>query len=351
MGLRSAEWECVRRFRRRLRDSGEGIWEVGGTEVPVGVRNFDCERRCTSGSAMPIAVEITELFPVDYRPDAVSRDDVAIKIIRAALESAGCTGFEIRLFRPDDGVKKWAESQSNEILKAFRQDPSAREIETSGALLTRRDYFDGVNSFLGHLHGQVLAGPEWSHVRPALLRALGEKRDQLPSSGYRRVLLTHSDRPISADSVIEASSLIRFEHYPEFDQVYFANRCGRVSLVFDQAVLRSWNSGRFPEDNRLENLFSWFTFHRLNAAAVRAVRMPGSPLTPEERHAVEIVWQLTCERGHRLDWLPEDPGLVIQFLADRIISDSGFEAPGHWLRVLRNNNHEQSHETQEALQG
>jgi hypothetical protein len=196
---------------------------------------------------------------------------------------------------------------------------------------------DGLRSNVFCGYGRMTAGPPHTWFRRSLDKALSDKHEKLigweNSRDYRRLLLLVSQgQPIESEAVLEECSLVNFDRFPHFDQVYLDNADG-IHLVYDRRAYLALAASTLPKGKSVRMLAERILYHRLSAVLSGILHMPDRSMTQLDRSILDLALRITWQQG--IHWLPADGQDILAFLSEHAIENSSWAVPRQYWNHLK----------------
>lgn len=264
MAKQQWEAEAKDRFLTYLQREHREQWRVLDEDVVVDAasgRNFDYQ---LGSDERRIALEIFRL--VEDQHD-LARQKVwgeVVQLLKQELTSRGIKDYLIRT--PSFRVAKVQREQlakdlADQLEQAIKDNAGAQEFKVDGFTLAR---IEGLGTVSFSTFGKAGAVNPPGIALAALEEKLPDKNEQLSIADHERVILIINWAFIvGVDGVTEACSRIDFNRFPNVDRVYFESRSGRIHLVFDRALFRSFETLSEPPGAELESLYLRWLEYRL----------------------------------------------------------------------------------------
>lgn len=251
------EQEVIDRFTAYLAQVTGRTWEFSPDEVSTlkNARNYDCE--FTSAGVLPIAADVTALYPVgSNQKDQAQRAKLNARLL-PELRKVGLGGLIIRTppIQKKHGKADWPRVTAAKIRDTLMRQPLAQggeEIEVDGCTI-KRIADDSEPSFFT-LRSSVPCSLSQGWGIP-LPNGSGTSTSSWMLTIIQRYLIAFNEgcRAHGID-VRDACAFIKFNHYPNFERVYFEESPGIFHLAYDREAWHSMEAGILPEDEERRGL-------------------------------------------------------------------------------------------------
>jgi hypothetical protein len=266
MAKQKWEEEAKDRFLQFRREKYAEEWVVLGEDVvvdPATNRNFDYQ---LSLGARRIALE---LFRLVNDEEELARDKVwseVVHLLERELAQRSLKGyllntppyFKVSKVKRNEFVKELA----NRIEKVIEANPDVDEITFDGFSLKN---IKGLERIACGAIGEGGAINPAGIVLSALEEKLPDKNSQLGVAGHERVIVVVNwAYLVGTDDVVEATSQLNFDRFPNIDKVYFEVAQSDFQLVFDRSLFAAFGAGGSAPNADLNDKLGAFDATRLS---------------------------------------------------------------------------------------
>ncbi len=313
------EEEAKDRFLQFLRDRYAEEWAALDRDVvvdPTTNRNFDYQLGLGDRR---IALE---LFRLVNDEEELARDKVwseVVHLLERELAQRSLKGYVLNTppyFKvPRVKREEFAKGLADRVEKLLKANPGVDEITFDGFSLGR---VEGLERIACGRIGEGGAINPTGIALAALEEKLPDKNSQLAIAGHERVIVVINwAYLVGTDDVVEATSQLGFDRFPNIDKVYFEVAQGNFQLVFDRSLFAAFDSGSAAPTEELDSLYTrWLSFR----------------LERKEVQAFSLVKKLAAERNGLL-WLPAMSRVEVVRYGVGFIKDGNWE---HVIWIVRN---------------
>jgi hypothetical protein len=307
------EEEARDRFLQFLSNRYAEAWVVLDEDVvvdPVSNRNFDYQLGL-GDRRMAL-----ELFRLVNDQEELARDKVwseVVHLLERELAQRSLKGYVLNTppyFKvPRVKREEFAKNLADRIEKLLEANPGADEIAFDAFSLGK---VEGLERIACGAIGEGGAVNPTGIALAALEEKLPDKNSQLAINGHERVIVVVNwAYLVGTDDVVEATSQLGFDHFPNIEKVYFEVAQDNFQLVFDKSLFAAFDSGGSASNAELDSLYTrWLAFR----------------LERKDARAFDLVKKLAAERDGLL-WLPALSRVEV------VRYGEGFIKGGNWENV------------------